>query len=206
MNTDLPSYQQNEKWVFFFIKRWSVCGVVATYLGYWDYKDYIDLMMSGAYVTPEFREKYGKFVDWQKISKNYIDNDYKPPVYSKSREDHMSTLNKFGFTDPEEISRVVSKFESGLSDPLNFPLMAEDLSNLPPAYVQASEYDTLRDDALLYARRLKESGNKVVLDYQKHGWHGNIFFAETLFTTTTAVDVQRNITRFIRNILLDNKL
>ena len=178
---------------------------MATYLDYWNYKDYIDLMMSGAHVSPEFRDKYGHFVDWQKISKNYIDKNYKPPVYSKSREDHINTLNQFGYTDPGEISRVVSKFESGMADPLNFPLMAEDLSNLPPAYVQASEYDTLRDDALLYAGRLKESGNTVVLDHQKHGWHGNIFFAETLFTTTTAINVQRNVTRFIRNILQDNK-
>ena len=199
---DLPSYQQNEKWVFFFIKRWSVSGVVATYLGYWDYKDYIDLMMSGAHVSPEFRNKYETIVDWQKIPKNYIGSDYKPPAFVKSRKDHINILNQLGFTDPEEISRVVSKFESGLADPLNFPLMADDLSNLPPAYVQASEYDTLRDDALLYAGRLEESGNKVVLDYQKHGWHGNIQFAETLLTTTSAVNVHRNVTRFTRNILL----
>ena len=96
---------------------------------------------------------------------------------------------------------MISIFETGLADPLNFPLMAEDLSNLPSAYVQASEYDTLRDDALLYAGRLEESGNKVVLDYQEHGWHGNIQFAQTWLTTTSPVNVYHNVTRFIRNIM-----
>ena len=114
-------------------------------------------------------------------------------------------LKDLGFTDLNEILKVISIFEPGLADPLNFPLMAEDLSNLPPAYVQASEYDTLRDDALLYAGRLEESGNKVVLDYQKHGWHGNIQFSQTLLTTTSAVNVYRNVTRFIRNVLLENE-
>ena len=76
--------------------------------------------------------------------------------------------------------------------------MAEDLSNLPPAYVQASEYDTLRDDALLYAGRLKESGNKVVLDYQKNGWHGITHFAESPIAATPALNVFRNVSRFIK--------
>ena len=94
---------------------------------------------------------------------------------------------------------VVEKFESGLSDPYNFPLMADDLRRLPPSYVQASEYDTLRDDALIFARRLQQSGTRVTLDYQQHGWHGNIMFAETPMAATTAVNVFRNVSKFIRS-------
>ena len=156
--------------------------------------------MSGAHVTPGFREKYSRFMNWRKIQ-NYITNDYKPPSYPKTTKEHLSTLKQLGISDPDKIHYMISKFESGLADPLNFPLMAEDLSNLPPAYVQASEYDTLRDDALLYTERLRESGNKVVLDYQKHGWHGNINFSQMLLTTTSPVNVYHNVTRFIRNVM-----
>ena len=164
-----------------------MAGVLASYLGFKDYHNYRDIIMSGAHVSAGFREKYTNFVDWKNIQ-NYLTNNYKPPLYPKTTKEHLSTLNQLGISDPDKIRHVISIFESGLADPLNFPLMAEDLSNLPPAYVQASEYDTLRDDALLYAGRLKESGNKVVLDYQKHGWHGNIQFSQTLLTTTSPVN------------------
>lgn len=49
-----------------------------------------------------------------------------------------------------------------LYNPLMSPLFAEDLSNLPPAFVLTAEYDPLKDDGRLYADRLKEAGNEVV--------------------------------------------
>ena len=166
--------------------------------------DYTDLIITGVHVTPEFRQKYGRYVNWENVPKEYISKGYQPSVNIKTQEERENALKGLGFTDLEEIRKVISIFESGLADPFNFPLMADDLSNLPPAYVQASEYDTLRDDALLYAGRLKESGNKVVLDYQQHGWHGNIQFAQTLLTTTSPVNVYHNVTRFIRNVMSVN--
>ena len=200
LTVDLPSHHQNENWAFLVTKRRFLAGVIASYLGFRDYQNYRGIIMSGVHVTPGFRDKYEKYVDWENIQ-NYIANDYKPPFYPKTNEEYLSTLKQLEISDPDKIRHVISKFESGLADPLNFPLMAEDLSNLPPAYVQASEYDTMRDDALLYAERLKESGNRVILDYQKQGWHGNIQFAQTLLTTTSPVNVYNNITRFIRNTM-----
>lgn len=43
-------------------------------------------------------------------------------------------------------------------DPYVSPLLAGDLSGLPPAHVMAAEYDPLRDDAFRYVARLQAAG------------------------------------------------
>lgn len=52
------------------------------------------------------------------------------------------------------------------------PSEAEDLSGLPPAYIETAEFDCLHDEGILYARRLKESGNEVTLRNTKGTPHG----------------------------------
>ncbi len=52
------------------------------------------------------------------------------------------------------------------------PLVADDLSNLPPALVVVAGYDPLRDEGVDYARRLIESGNRVRLSNYEGMIHG----------------------------------
>lgn len=53
------------------------------------------------------------------------------------------------------------------------PLLAKNLSNLPPAYIMTAGFDPLRDEGKAYADRLREAG--VPVDYvcyegQIHGF------------------------------------
>ena len=48
-------------------------------------------------------------------------------------------------------------------DALARPLAVENMADLPPAFIQAAEYDPLRDDSVEYARRLEASGVAVEL-------------------------------------------
>ena len=56
--------------------------------------------------------------------------------------------------------------ESDRADFRYAPLIAKDLSRLPPAMIIVGEYDPLRDDGIAYAKRLRDEGNEVELaDY-----------------------------------------
>lgn len=69
--------------------------------------------------------------------------------------------------------------ESDIGQPYFSPLLAENLTNLPPALIITCEYDLLHDQAQAYAQRLQEAGNQVLLlDYPGmiHGFLSFPFF------------------------------
>ncbi|NTW09600.1 MAG: alpha/beta hydrolase, partial [Anaerolineaceae bacterium] len=61
----------------------------------------------------------------------------------------------------EYIRRNYLKQEEEARNPYVSPLLAEDLSNLPPALVITAECDVLTDEAKAYADRLKAAGVPV---------------------------------------------
>ncbi|XP_056331936.1 neutral cholesterol ester hydrolase 1a isoform X2 [Danio aesculapii] len=67
----------------------------------------------------------------------------------------------------------------GLLDSRASPLLAEDevLRMVPRAYIMTGEHDVLRDDGMMYARRLELAGVSVTNDHYQDGFHGCVSFA-----------------------------
>ena len=72
-------------------------------------------------------------------------------------------------------SSLASKIDVLSGDPYFSPLIGADLTDLPKAYVIACEYDVLRDDAILYSRRLNDAGVEAELRIGEKAWHGIMF-------------------------------
>ena len=61
-----------------------------------------------------------------------------------------------------------------LEDPRASPILAEDLSGLPPAHIVSAGFDPLRDEAEDYAERLRAAGVPTTLRRESDLVHGFI--------------------------------
>ncbi|XP_017269641.1 neutral cholesterol ester hydrolase 1 [Kryptolebias marmoratus] len=85
----------------------------------------------------------------------------------------------------------------GLMDVRAAPLLAEQevLGKTPKAYVMTCEFDVLRDDGLMYARRLWDAGVDVTSDHHEDGFHGCMVFANLPIRSSVG---QRSENSYIR--------
>lgn len=65
-------------------------------------------------------------------------------------------------------------------DPLASPLLADDLSGLPPAWIMSAEHDKLRDDGLAYAAALEGAGVPVHHEVLAGHVHSSFAFTRLL--------------------------
>ena len=79
----------------------------------------------------------------------------------------------------EDVEVLIASYCGGhdRADPRISPLAAADLSGLPPALIVVLSIDPLRDEAVVYADRLKESGVSVALIEFDHLAHGFVDLA-----------------------------
>ncbi|KAK2826501.1 hypothetical protein Q5P01_020715 [Channa striata] len=110
---------------------------------------------SSQHFTPELRAR----LDWTVLLSPKHRKNYKQLIVEKGLE-------------------RLAKEVPGLLDVRASPLLAEPevLAKCPRAYILTCEYDVLRDDGLMYARRLQDAGVSVTNDHYQDGFHGCFSF------------------------------
>ncbi|XP_059155772.1 arylacetamide deacetylase-like [Physella acuta] len=154
----LPAYVDNSNTMPILTAK-SMAVFYVLYLGLDDKnaEHYAKILMENRHISPEFKKsKYSEYVDVEFLPKMFRTPNKTAPVVTEPY-------------DPQ----VAAKVEPIIVNPLFSPLMAPDLSGLPPAYVHACEFDVLRDDALLYARRLLDAGVMVKTHIGYGGYHAD---------------------------------
>uniref|UniRef100_A0A3B4AT41 Alpha/beta hydrolase fold-3 domain-containing protein n=1 Tax=Periophthalmus magnuspinnatus TaxID=409849 RepID=A0A3B4AT41_9GOBI len=106
-------------------------------------------------LTPELRARF----DWRKLLSPKERQNYRPMV-------------------PEKGLDGITKKVPALLDVRASPLLADSevLSKCPKAYVVTCEFDVLRDDGLMYVRRLRDAGVEVTSVLYEIGFHGCVGF------------------------------
>uniref|UniRef100_A0A2I3TPH4 Neutral cholesterol ester hydrolase 1 n=1 Tax=Pan troglodytes TaxID=9598 RepID=A0A2I3TPH4_PANTR len=86
-------------------------------------------------------------------------------------------------------ARIVQELPQ-LLDARSAPLIADQavLQLLPKTYILTCEHDVLRDDGIMYAKRLESAGVEVTLDHFEDGFHGCMIF--TSWPTNFSVGIR----------------
>jgi acetyl esterase len=78
--------------------------------------------------------------------------------------------------------------EEDKQDPLASPILTEDLSGLPPAFVLTAECDPIRDEGEAYGERLRAAGVPVEMKRYAGMPHGFFNFAAALTVGRQAME------------------
>lgn len=119
-------------------------------------KELVPAVLTNGHVKPEHRDRVDQVLSHRKfIESTHLYNLSKVPARWPIQESHEA---------------------QELLDPIIFnpdfsPLMRENLENLPKSLIVTCEYDTLRDEGMIYAERLKTAGVPTKLINLKNGFH-----------------------------------
>uniref|UniRef100_A0AAY4ERY0 Alpha/beta hydrolase fold-3 domain-containing protein n=1 Tax=Denticeps clupeoides TaxID=299321 RepID=A0AAY4ERY0_9TELE len=104
-------------------------------------------------------------------------------------------------TPPGHDGEVYHIIKAGL-EPEVSPLLAEDdvVRSTPPAFILTCEYDVLRDDGILYAKRLKDLGVPVTWQHIPDGFHGIINFRKGWLSFPSAERALDSVVRYLENL------
>lgn len=106
-------------------------------------------------LTPDLRAR----LDWTVLLPHKHKGSHKPLVVEKGLKGATKQV-------PELLDVRAAPLLAG----------AEVLAKCPRAYILTCEHDVLRDDGLMYARRLQDAGIAVTLDHYEDGFHGCFSF------------------------------
>ncbi|XP_015264341.1 PREDICTED: arylacetamide deacetylase-like 3 [Gekko japonicus] len=177
---NLPSYLQNGRTPILFKRQVLRFGL--QYLK----RDIsiTDLILEGAHVSEDMKMKYKKWLSVENIPEEF-----------RKREAKV-------VTPAPPFRDIYEGFELAASPKLS-PLFAEDevIRQLPETLILTCQYDVLRDEGILYKKRLEENGVPVSWCHLVDGFHAALFLVNNVFfhfpCTKTGMD---HVVNFIRGL------
>ncbi|XP_040441606.1 arylacetamide deacetylase-like 4 [Falco naumanni] len=177
LNFNLPSHQKNG--FIAFLSQERAVYFVLKYLN----KDCSmkEAILAGSHVPESINLKYRKWINPDLIPEVFR-LDYKPPLPT-------SFL-------PQVHEETKELFETRFS-----PLLAEDavVCCLPDTCIITCEHDVLRDDGLLYKKRLEDNNIKVTWHHIQEGFHCALgFFGYGIFSFPSSSKIVNHTVNFIK--------
>ncbi|KAM4887896.1 neutral cholesterol ester hydrolase 1 isoform 2-T3 [Thomomys bottae] len=169
LDFNTPSYQQNVNTPI--LPRYVMAKYWVDYFK-GDY-DFVQAMVVNNHTALDVYEAaaFRAHLNWTSLLPSSITKNYKPVV--------QTTGN----------ARIIKELPQ-LLDARSSPLIADQevLQNLPKTYILTCEHDVLRDDGIMYTKRLVNAGVDVTLDHFEDGFHGCMIF--TSWPTNFSVGIR----------------
>lgn len=161
----LPAHLQNDGKLF--LTREEIVLSVLAHMG--ETEDLLGPLLANNHTTSRMKTDFAHLFDIQLLPERY-----RPTHYEKWMGDGK----------PEVVERV----RKYIFDPFFAPLMAppELVRRLPDTYVVTGGYDTLRDDGILYAKKLEGEGVRVQLVNYPNAYHPFFYQFDGPFATKMA--------------------
>lgn len=162
LNITLPSYQQNCFTPF--IARIELFKFALQYIN--NPSSIVDLFIKGNLMPESSQQKYRKWVHSELIPCKFRMRNHHPAPPPSSKDNLFNVI-------AEVLKRKLS------------PLLADDsfLKGLPETFILTCEYDVLRDDGLLYKKRLEENGVLVSWHHLEDAFHSILLLLDHWFVT-----------------------
>ncbi|KAL8615314.1 hypothetical protein ACOMHN_038053 [Nucella lapillus] len=122
---------------------------------------------------------------------SHLDSRKRLPAYLNLTKRHTASSRRAK-------ANVAKDMDVRIIDPRFCPMLTPDVTGVANAYVIASQYDVLRDEAVMYAHRLLENNVKVKLKYYPNAFHGFFMFSGGgWFTFKNSAEALEDLVEFL---------
>lgn len=146
----------------------------------------VDLVVQGSHFSKDCKMKYKKWLSPDNIPEEFKVREKKAPL----------PFTPFG---------DIIAFIDEISEKTINPLLAEDavIRQLPEMFLVSAQYDVLRDDGILYKKRLEDNGVPVSWCHLEDGFHGvMILHGDPFFESLCTRRAMQSLANYINGINL----
>ncbi|XP_027253937.1 arylacetamide deacetylase-like 4 isoform X3 [Cricetulus griseus] len=180
INFQLPSHQQNKNVPLLTRDFMFMCMCKYLVID----PSWKDAILTGSAIPLDKWKKYRKWLSYDNIPRRFWSQDPQPEI--------LGPFNEAAYLETKHT------WNAELS-----PLLADDktIAQLPETFLVSCEHDILRDDALLYKKRLEDQGVPVSWYHVEDGFHGCLLlFDKKCFSFPCSMKLINAVISYIKSI------